>query len=72
MAGLKNRTKRLLQIERSCERSRLESQLLATAYALLTPSLRRALPRPPSERHPQGSNASTDDLPQPRAGGSRA
>jgi hypothetical protein len=72
MAGLKHRTNRLLKIERSCERSRLESQLLATAYELLTPILRRALPRPPGAHHPDGSDASTEELPQARTGGNKA
>lgn len=49
MAGSKNKTKHLLKIERDCERSRLEGQLLASAYELLTPTLRRALPTASSQ-----------------------
>ena len=69
-AGLKHRTNRVLKIERSCERPRLGSQLLATAYELLTPILRRALPQ--ADRCPGGSNATTEGPPQARAGGNRA
>src|SRR5262245_7647509 len=33
-----------LKVERSCERSRLEEQVLATTYELITPILRRPIP----------------------------
>jgi hypothetical protein len=44
MPRAENKTRKLLKVERGCERSRLEGQLLAAAYDLATPLLRRALP----------------------------
>ena len=47
MERARARTKRPLHVQRGCERSRLEDDLVATAYELAVPSLRgsRSAPR---------------------------
>jgi hypothetical protein len=44
MAGPSNQVNKHLKVERICERSRLEEHLVASAYELVTPILRRRLP----------------------------
>jgi hypothetical protein len=70
MASAKNRTRKLLKIERCCEHSRLEGQVIAAVYELVTPLIRRALPSP-SGRPAQTRTRGTDQ-PQPRTGGNHA
>jgi len=56
MASPTRRGHTALKLERTCERSRLEEQVLAAAYELATPLLRRPIPdtasgpRPPRKR----------------------
>lgn len=53
------RSKHPLHVQRSCERSRLESDLWVTAYELTVPAQRRTLP-PPS---PETAKAGTGNRP---------
>jgi len=59
------RTRQLPPLQRGFERSRLEEQLIATAYELAVPIRRQSLPAP---QRPQGSAARQDQLPA-RTGG---
>ena len=59
------RTKRLLHVQRGCERSRLEDDLVAAAYELAVPILRRSRPEP-RRRAP---NLSPNPQPPLSAGG---
>jgi hypothetical protein len=65
MAGPTQRATKVLQQERDCERTRLEGQILAAVYALVTPIRRRPLPDTAERR-------STATRPQRQAGGSEA
>jgi hypothetical protein len=56
------RTRQLPPVQRGFERSRLETQLIATAYELAVPIRRQALPAPqrcPAEEVPQDPPATT-------------
>ena len=70
MASAKNRTRKLLNIERCCEHSRLQGQLIAAAYELVTPLIRRRLPAPTAR--PAQTRIRDTDQPQPRTGGNHA
>jgi hypothetical protein len=70
MASPTRRRRNTLKLERDCERSRLEEQVLAAAYELATPLLRRSLPDTVSGR--RLAPAPHADLPQRQAGGSKA
>ncbi len=59
------RTKRTLRVQRAFERSRLEEHLIAAAYELAVPPLRRA--RPAVQR--SATNGSPPSQPLPLAGG---
>lgn len=48
------RSQHPLRVQRSCERSRLEADLLTAAYELAVPVHRRTLPPPPSATTPAG------------------
>src|SRR5262245_53140795 len=50
MASPTARASNALKLERSCERSRLEKQVLAAAYELLTPLLRQPIPTAAPDR----------------------
>jgi hypothetical protein len=69
MASPNRRGRSALKLERACERSRLEEQVLAAAYELATPFLRRAIPDTASGRRP--APAAQADRPQRQAGGSK-
>jgi hypothetical protein len=71
MDRAENRTRARLKVDRGCERSRLERQLLAAAYDLVTPLLRRPL-APSTASRPAGPHTSVGDSARPRAGGSHA
>jgi hypothetical protein len=71
MPRAENRTRKLLKIERACERSRLEGQLLAAAYDLVAPLLRRSLSTSPAGQ-PTGSPTAAAPAAPPRTGGSHA
>ncbi len=51
------RTRQLPPLQRSCERSRLEEQLVATAYELAVPLYRQTLS---TSRHCRGDKASQE------------
>jgi hypothetical protein len=70
MASPTRRGHSALKLERICERSRLEEQVLAAAYELATPLLRRPIPDTASGRRP--APAPQADRPQRQAGGSQA
>ena len=59
-----------LKLERTCERSRLEEQVLAAAYELAAPLLRRPIPGAAPGRLP--APAPQADRPRRQAGGSKA
>ena len=58
------------KLERTCELSRLEEQVLAAAYELATPLLRRPIPDTASGRRP--APAPQADRPRRQAGGNKA
>jgi hypothetical protein len=70
MPAANNRTRKLLNIQRCSEQSRLEGQVIAAVYELLTPLIRRALPSP-SAGVAQPRTSATDQ-PQPRTGENHA
>jgi hypothetical protein len=70
MASAKNRTRKLLKIERCCEHSRLQGQLIAAAYELITPVIRRVLPSAISR--PAQTPIHGEAQPQLRTGGNQA
>jgi hypothetical protein len=70
MASAKNRTRKTLKIERCCELSRLEGQVIAAVYELVTPPIRRALPSPSTQ--PAQPRSPVADQPQQRTGGNHA
>ncbi len=71
MASLTRRRRRnALKLERTCERSHLEAQVLAVAYELATPLLRLPLPHPTAGRPP--APVPQAGPPQRQAGGSKA
>jgi hypothetical protein len=70
MAGAKKRTRKLLEIERCWEHSRLQGQLIAAVYELVTPLIRRPLSSPatrPARTRSGGAGQS-----QPRTEGNHA
>ena len=70
MASPTRRERSALKLERACERSRLEEQVLAAAYELATPLLRRPILDTASGRRPTPNSQA--DRPQRQAGGSKA
>ena len=68
MASPTRRGHNALKLERTCERSRLEEQVLAAAYELATPLLRRPIPDTASGRRPSRQRTG----PRRQAGGSKA
>jgi len=68
MAKPKNTIHNTLKLERICERSRLEPQVIAAAYELVSPVARRALPAPDTEP----PLAHTQTTKHHQAGGSHA
>jgi hypothetical protein len=72
MALSPSQGKKPLTVRRGCKRSRLESQLLAAAYELLTPISKRPLPTPQSELEPKNGRAQTHAPRSRRAGGNQA
>jgi hypothetical protein len=69
MASALSPTQKTLNLRRDVERSRLETQLLATAYELLTPILRRALPSPQPKHQPTQQPRKAHERRQRQAGG---
>ena len=61
MASPTRRASNALKLERSCEVSRLEEQVIATAYELTTPILRRPIPDTAPDRQPAASHAPEAD-----------
>jgi hypothetical protein len=72
MASTLPPAKRTLNLRRSCERSRLEAQILAASYELLTPFLRRALLLPQGDRQPTQPPRNTQQRHHRPAGGQQA
>ena len=73
MASLARRACNALKLERSYEISRLEEEVIAAAYELATPLLRRPIPRPTiSGRQPAPTPVPQADRPRRQAGGSQA
>jgi len=70
MTSPTRRGRAVLKLERSCERSRLEEQVLAAAYELAIPLLRRPIPDTASGRRP--APAPQADRPRRQAGGNKA
>jgi hypothetical protein len=52
MASTPSSTRKVLPLRREGQRSRLEAQILAEAYELLTPFLRCAVPASPPRSRP--------------------
>jgi hypothetical protein len=71
MANPPARAGRVLNVLRSCEPSRLETQVVAAAYECLTPLLKRHLPNARSKRGSAQCRAATDHR-QRQAGGNQA
>ena len=71
MPRAENETRKLLKVERGWERSRLEEQLLAVAYDLVTPLVRRVLPLPSGDQSPR-PRTSDSAITSPRRGGTHA
>ena len=69
MPRAENRTRKLLKVERACERSRLEGQPLAAAYDLAAPLPRRSLSTSPAGQ-PTNSRTAAGAAAPPRTGGS--
>jgi hypothetical protein len=72
MASLTRRASHALKLDRSCEVSRLEEQVLATVYELVTPLLRHPIPNTGTDRQPASRHAPPAGRPQRQAGGSHA
>ena len=73
MARLARRACNALKLERSCEVSRLQEEVIAATYGLVTPLLRRPIPRPTtSGRQPAPTPVPKAERPQRQAGGSQA
>jgi hypothetical protein len=73
MASLARRARNALKLERIFEISRLEEEIIAAAYELATPLLRRPMPRPTtSGRQPAPTPVPKADGPRRQAGGSQA
>jgi hypothetical protein len=72
MASPTWRASNALKLERSCEASRLEEQLIAFAYELITPILRRPIPDMTPGRQPAAGHAPEADRSRRQAGGSQA
>ena len=72
MASPTRRASNALKLERSCEASRLEAQVLAAVYELATPLLRHAIPDTATDRQPASVHAPEVDRLQRRVGGSQA
>jgi len=72
MAGPTRRARNALKLERSCEASRLEEEVIAAAYELVTSIRRRPIPEPAARRQPAFVHAPEADPPQCQTGGSRA
>jgi hypothetical protein len=70
MVGADKRIRKLLKVQRDCECSRLEGQVMAAAYELVTPLRRRALITGASGTPTRSRKATAQ--PQPRTGGSHA
>ena len=71
MAPAESKTRKLLKVERGCERSRLEGQVIAAAYELVTPLLRRTLATSAAGQ-PTGAGTAASAAVPPRTGGSYA
>ena len=72
MASLTRRASNALKLERSCEVSRLEEQVLAAVYELVTPLLRHPIPNTATDRPPASRHAPQAGRPRRQAGGSQA
>jgi hypothetical protein len=72
MASPTTRASNALKLERSCEVSRLQEQVIAAAYELATPLLRRPIPDTAPGRQPAAAHAPPADRPRRQAGGSKA
>jgi hypothetical protein len=59
------RTRQLAPLQRGFERSRLEDQLIATAYELALPVRRQSLP---SSQRPRGDDCQENQPPVPTGG----
>jgi hypothetical protein len=64
--------KKTLTVRRDCKRSRLEAQLLAAAYELLTPISKRPLPTSQSGCQTNDGRAQSPGPRPRRAGGDQA
>ena len=65
MPTARPRTRPPLHLQRGCERSRLEAQLVAAAYELAVPIRRRPLSRP---QRPRAKDPVSQPSPVPRQG----
>ncbi len=73
MTSLARRARNALKLERSCEVSRLEEEIIAAAYELATPLLRRPMPHPTTPgRQSAPTPVPEADRPRRQAGGSQA
>src|SRR3954470_20584592 len=72
MASPRRRATNALKLERNCEVSRLQEQVLAAVYELATPLLRRPIPKTAPGRQPAARHAPPAHRPQRQAGGSQA
>lgn len=71
MASPVQKAQNALKLERSCEASRLEEEILAAAYELATPLLRCPFPNTISGPQPAPARASLSDPPRRQTGGSK-
>jgi hypothetical protein len=69
MASPTRRARKALKVERSCEASRLEEEVIAAAYELVTPIRRCPLPEPATSRPPAFVHAPEAGSPQCQTGG---
>jgi hypothetical protein len=72
MASPMRRASNALKLERSCEATRLEEQVIAAACELATPLLRRPIPNTAPGRQPAPARAPQADRARRQAGGSKA
>jgi hypothetical protein len=72
MASPTRRARNALKMERSCEVSRLEEHIIATAYELATPIFRHPIPNAVPDRPPASVHGQEAERSQRQAGGSQA
>jgi hypothetical protein len=62
MEWARSHRSRFLAVQRACERSRVQDQLMVAAYELAAPLVRRRLPAPEAERVTCSAHQETNQL----------